>query len=66
MIIDFVDKMNALIKTSYRFPNQTAVYNGKVRDVYTIGGKELVMITTDRIDASRNTFQRADIEPNSS
>ena len=51
MIIDFVDKMNALIKTSYRFPNQTAVYNGKVRDVYTIGGKELVMITTDRISA---------------
>lgn len=43
--------MNALTKTSYKFPNQTAVYNGKVRDVYTIAGKELVMVTTDRISA---------------
>ncbi len=43
--------MNALTNTSYNFPNQTSVYHGKVRDVYTIGGKELVMVTSDRISA---------------
>lgn len=43
--------MNALIKTSYNFPNQTAIYKGKVRDVYTIANEELVMVTTDRISA---------------
>lgn len=43
--------MNALTETSYNFPKQTAVYHGKVRDVYTIADKELVMVTTDRISA---------------
>ena len=42
--------MIALTNTSYQFPAQEAVYHGKVRDVYTIG-KELVMVTTDRISA---------------
>ena len=32
-------------------PNQTDFYRGKVRDVYTIGDKYLVMIVTDRISA---------------
>lgn len=41
----------ALIKTDFNFPNQTAVYHGKVRDVYTIGSEMLVMIATDRISA---------------
>ena len=43
--------MNALTKTSYHFPKQTAVYNGKVRDVYTIDNEILAMVTTDRISA---------------
>ena len=34
----------------FSFPNQTAFYSGKVRDVYTIGDK-LVMIASDRISA---------------
>ena len=42
--------MIALTNTSYQFPAQEAVYHGKVRDVYTIG-KELVMVTSDRISA---------------
>jgi len=41
----------ALIKTDFNFPNQTSVYHGKVRDVYTIGSEMLVMIATDRISA---------------
>ncbi len=42
---------NTLIKTDYNFPGQTHVYHGKVRDVYSIGADELVMIATDRISA---------------
>jgi phosphoribosylaminoimidazole-succinocarboxamide synthase len=33
------------------FPNQSAFYRGKVRDVYSIGKKWLVMIASDRISA---------------
>lgn len=40
-----------LVKTNYHFPNQTNVYHGKVRDVYSIGEDILVMIATDRISA---------------
>ncbi|MDR1681202.1 MAG: phosphoribosylaminoimidazolesuccinocarboxamide synthase [Prevotellaceae bacterium] len=43
--------MKALTGTNFRFPRQTATYTGKVRDVYTIAGKYLVMIATDRISA---------------
>jgi len=43
--------MKSLTSTSYNFPNQTAVYHGKVRDVYTIDNEILVMVTTDRISA---------------
>src|SRR5688572_13869455 len=34
-----------------RFPGQTKFYKGKVRDVYTIEDKWLVMIASDRISA---------------
>lgn len=43
--------MSALTSTSFQFPNQTAVYHGKVRDVYFIGQDRLVMVATDRISA---------------
>lgn len=43
--------MDAIVKTSFNFKNQTAEYFGKVRDVYTINDQLLVMITTDRISA---------------
>jgi phosphoribosylaminoimidazole-succinocarboxamide synthase len=36
---------------SYTFSDQTAFYKGKVRDVYTISGKLLVMIASNRISA---------------
>ena len=37
--------------THFNFPNQQAFYKGKVRDVYNINNKILIMITTDRISA---------------
>jgi len=37
--------------TAFSFPKQTAFYRGKVRDVYTIADKLLVMITSNRISA---------------
>ena len=41
----------ALTNTDFKFENQTKVYHGKVRDVYTIGNDKLVMVATDRISA---------------
>lgn len=41
----------ALTTTDFHFPGQTAVYHGKVRDVYTISDDLLVMVATDRISA---------------
>ncbi len=40
----------AIRETNFNFPQQSAVYHGKVRDVYTIGDK-LVVVATDRISA---------------
>mgnify|MGYP000947844435 CR=1 FL=1 len=37
--------------TNFNLPGQTAYYKGKVRDVYTIQNKWLVMIASDRISA---------------
>lgn len=42
---------NTVTKTEFNFPGQTAVYHGKVRDVYTINDDLLVMVATDRISA---------------
>ncbi|MDR2533868.1 MAG: phosphoribosylaminoimidazolesuccinocarboxamide synthase [Tannerellaceae bacterium] len=41
----------ALITTNLRLPGQTSLYQGKVRDVYTLDNDILVMIVTDRISA---------------
>lgn len=43
--------MKALTRTDFKFPGQTGVYHGKVRDVYTIGDDLIVMVATDRISA---------------
>ena len=42
--------MSALTKTDFNFPGQQSVYHGKVRDVYHLGDR-LVMVATDRISA---------------
>ena len=43
--------MQAITKTQFKFKNQKSVYEGKVRDVYNIDNKYLVMVVTDRISA---------------
>ena len=44
-------KMNTITQTNFNFSNQTNLYKGKVRDVYTINNDKLVMIASDRISA---------------
>ncbi|QKG80417.1 phosphoribosylaminoimidazolesuccinocarboxamide synthase [Tenuifilum thalassicum] len=43
--------MEAITRTEFNFPGQVSVYHGKVRDVYNIQNKFLVMVVTDRISA---------------
>lgn len=40
-----------ILSSSYNFPGQKSVYKGKVRDVYNINDKYLLMIVSDRISA---------------
>lgn len=43
--------MNAIKESKFEFPGQTNVYNGKVRDVYSIENDLLVIVASDRISA---------------
>lgn len=43
--------MEAIVKTDFQFPGQKSIYKGKVRDVYNIADKYLVMVVSDRISA---------------
>lgn len=43
--------MSALTATYFNFPKQKSFYKGKVRDVYNIDDKYLVMVASDRISA---------------
>lgn len=45
-------------ETNFNFPGQTKFYRGKVRDVYTVGEK-MVMIASDRISAFDHILPRA-------
>ena len=49
----------AISGTHFNFPNQTAFYKGKVRDVYSIGDDLLVMMASDRISAFDVVLPRA-------
>jgi phosphoribosylaminoimidazole-succinocarboxamide synthase len=51
--------MSAIKSTTFSFPGQTAVYNGKVRDVYTIGNDKLVIVASDRISAFDHILHEA-------
>lgn len=42
---------NAITKSEFHFKGQKSVYNGKVRDVYTLDNGLLVMVASDRISA---------------
>lgn len=41
----------ALVETRFNFPGQKSHYVGKVRDVYNIDNRHLVMVVSDRISA---------------
>jgi len=41
----------AIKNTNFKFPGLINIYHGKVRDVYNINDKYLVMVATDRISA---------------
>ena len=43
--------MQSLTSTQFNFPQQRSFYKGKVRDVYNIADKYLVMVASDRISA---------------
>lgn len=43
--------MSTLTRTDFDFKGQKSVYHGKVRDVYDIDDRYLVMVATDRISA---------------
>jgi phosphoribosylaminoimidazole-succinocarboxamide synthase len=43
--------MTAITKSTYTFPHQTGVYNGKVRDVYYLENEYIVIVASDRISA---------------
>jgi phosphoribosylaminoimidazole-succinocarboxamide synthase len=42
---------NTIKNTNFQFPGQLSVYNGKVRDVYTLENDLVVMVASDRISA---------------
>ena len=43
--------MKAITHTDFHFPGQVSKYVGKVRDVYDIDGKYIILVATDRISA---------------
>ncbi len=43
--------MNTINNTDFNFPGQKTVYKGKVREVYNVKDKYLVMIASDRLSA---------------
>ena len=43
--------MKAITHTDFHFPGQVSKYTGKVRDVYDIDGKYIILVATDRISA---------------
>lgn len=49
MVKGLVDNFNAM--SDFKLPGQTGFYRGKVRDVYFIGDRHLVMVASDRISA---------------
>jgi len=43
--------IKTVLSSDYKFPGQKGIYKGKVRDVYNIDDKYLLMIVSDRISA---------------
>jgi phosphoribosylaminoimidazole-succinocarboxamide synthase len=43
--------VKTIVSSNYKFPGQKSIYKGKVRDVYNIDDKYLLMVVSDRISA---------------
>jgi len=56
---ELVTTSSVLSSTNFKFPGQTSIYKGKVRDVYVIDNRLMVMIVTDRISAFDVVLPRA-------
>lgn len=50
--------MHTVSETNFKLPGQTGFYRGKVRDVYTLGDR-LIMVASDRISAFDHVLPRA-------
>lgn len=50
-------EQQAILETNFQLPGQTAFYRGKVRDVYTLEDR-LVMVASDRISAFDHVLPR--------
>jgi phosphoribosylaminoimidazole-succinocarboxamide synthase len=51
--------MNVISETNFRIPDTTRFYRGKVRDVYTVRDRWMIMVATDRISAFDVVLPRA-------
>jgi phosphoribosylaminoimidazole-succinocarboxamide synthase len=49
----------SIAKTDFKFPGQTALFHGKVRDVYSIDDKLITIVATDRISCFDVILPRA-------
>jgi phosphoribosylaminoimidazole-succinocarboxamide synthase len=50
--IEYIQFMaETILNSDFKFPGQKSIYKGKVRDVYNIDDKYLLMIVSDRISA---------------
>src|SRR6185436_11141005 len=58
---NMIDNLQAetISSTNFKFPGQTKVYHGKVRDVYFIGTDFLIMVVSDRVSAFDIVLPRA-------
>jgi phosphoribosylaminoimidazole-succinocarboxamide synthase len=46
-----IPMVKTILSSNYNFPGQLSIYKGKVRDVYNINDKYLLMVVSDRISA---------------
>jgi phosphoribosylaminoimidazole-succinocarboxamide synthase len=46
-----IQMVKTILSSNYNFPRQKSIYKGKVRDVYNISDKYLLMVVSDRISA---------------
>lgn len=50
-LMEQMEQQQTITRTQFNLPGLTSVYHGKVRDVYIVDNKLMVMVVTDRISA---------------